>query len=123
MAEIHGPFETTPIGGMLIAIFHSMPVAKTLIEEINAFLARNPAHKGSVTALLKAVNRIDTEFTGETRLSLLREARTAFLQQIKTLEATEQTLHALETLHTNQKNLVDALKKIVVTKPEGATLH
>jgi hypothetical protein len=111
------------LGGMLIAIFHSMPVAKTLIEEINAFLSRNPAHKGSVTALLKAVNRIDTEFTGETRLTLLREARTAFLQQIKTLEATEQTLTALETLHTNQKNLVDALKKIVVTKPEGAKLH
>lgn len=100
-----------------------MPVAKTLIAEINAFLSRNPAHKKSVTALLNAVDRIDTEFTGETRLSLLREARTAFLQQTKTLEAKGQTLHALETLHNNQKNLVDALKKIVVTKPEGTTLH
>ncbi|MFB0976446.1 MAG: hypothetical protein QMC73_02180 [Myxococcota bacterium] len=108
---------------MAIAVFHSMPVAKILIAEINAFLSRNPTHKVSVTALLKAVNRIDTEFTGETRLSLLREARTAFLQQIKTLEATEQTLHALETLHSNQRNLVDRLKKIVVTKPEGTTLH
>jgi hypothetical protein len=111
------------LGGMAIAIFHSMPVAKILIAEINAFLSRNPTHKVSVTALLIAVNRIDTEFTGETRLSLLREARTAFLQQIKTLEATEQTLHALETLHSNQRNLVDRLKKIVVTKPEGTTLH
>lgn len=108
---------------MLIAICNRMPVAKKLIGEIEDFLSRNPAHEESVNALLKAVNRIDTEFTGEVRLSLLREARTTFLQQVKTLEATEQTLEALETLHANQKNLVEALKKIVVTRPEGATLH
>ena len=108
---------------MLIAFHYRMPVAKKLIEEIEAFLSRNPAHEASVNALLKAVNRIDTEFTGETRLQLLREARTTFLQQIKTLEATEQTLEALQALQANQKNLVEALKKIVVTRPEDATLH
>lgn len=108
---------------MLIAFQHPMPIAKKLIAEIEAFLLRNPVHEESVNALIKAVNRIDTEFAGETRLQLLREARTTFLQQIKTLETTEQTLDALRTLHANQKNLVEALKKIVVTRPEGATLH
>ena len=100
-----------------------MPIAKILVEEIEAFAARKPAHEVSVAALLRAVRRIDTEFTGEVREALLREARTTFLQQIKTLEATEQTLEALHTLHANQQKLVTSLKQIVVKRPEGVTLH
>lgn len=103
-----------------------MSVAKTLIEEIEAFSVRNPHHQKSVDALLKAVRRIDTEFTGETRNMLLSEARHTFLQQIETLETAERTLEALKTLQTNQQNLVKTLKKLAIIRterPEGVTLH
>lgn len=108
---------------MRIAIVLPMSIAKKLIEEVEAFAARNPAHEASVAALLRAIRRIDTEFGGEVREALLIEARTTFLQQIKTLEATEQTIDALKTLEENQQKLVTALKQIVVKRPEGATLH
>jgi hypothetical protein len=100
-----------------------MPVAKKLINEIDAFAARNPGHQNSTDALRRAVERIDNEFTGETRLMLLTEARTTFTQQIQTLETAERTLESLKKLQVNQQRLVKALKKLVVTRPSGATLH
>lgn len=108
---------------MLIAIVLPMPIAKKLIEEVEAFADRNPAHEASVAALLRAIRRIDTEFGGEVREALLIEARMTFRQQIKTLEASEQTVDALKTLEKNQQKLVTALKQIVVKRPEGVTLH
>lgn len=108
---------------MLIAPSRRMPVAKKLFEEIDAFLERNPEHETSVNALKAAVRRIDTEFTGETRLALLQQARTTFLQQIQILEASERTLQALQRLQKNQQNLVETLKKIAVKRPDDATLH
>ena len=103
-----------------------MSVANKLIEEIEDFSERNPGHEGSVTALIKAVRRIDLVFDGETRELLLAEARKTFLQQIQTLETTERTLEALKTLQANQKKLISALKKLAVKtakRPEGVTLH
>ncbi len=114
------------MNGTVIAIEKSMTVAKNLLEEIEAFGRRNPGHEKSVESLVSAVNRIDQEFSGETRESLLDEARKTFLQQIRTLETCERTLDALEKLHDNQKALVDALKKLAAKthrRPEGATLH
>ncbi|MCH7866985.1 MAG: hypothetical protein IH881_04765 [Myxococcales bacterium] len=100
-----------------------MSVAKILIEEIEAFAVRNPGHQNSADVLLKAVRKIDTQFTGETRDMLLSEARHTFLQQIQTLETAERTLESLKTLQTNQKKLVEALKRLAMQRPEGATLH
>ena len=100
-----------------------MSVAKILIEEIEAFAVRNPGHQNSADVLLKAVRKIDTQFTGETRDMLLSEARHTFLQQIQTLGTAERTLESLKTLQTNQKKLVEALKRLAMQRPEGATLH
>jgi uncharacterized lipoprotein len=111
---------------MVIALYFEMSVAKILIEEIEAFAIRNPDHQNSVDALLKAIRRIDTEFTGETRNMLLSEARHTFLQQIQTLETVERTLGALKTLQANQQRLVKVLKKLAAkrpSRPEGVTLH
>ena len=69
------------------------------------------------------MRRIDNEFTGDTRDTLLREARTTFLQQIKTLETAERTLAVLKTLQDNQKKLVTALSKLSAQRPDGVTLH
>ncbi len=107
----------------MIAPYPSMSVANKLVEEIEAFARRNPGHEASVNALLRAVNRIDTEFTGETRELLLAEARKTFLQQIETLETTNRTLAALETLQSNQQELVTALKRLAIRRPDGVTLH
>lgn len=103
-----------------------MPVAKTLLDEIEDFGQRNPEHESSVEALVKAVKRIDREFSGETREMLLTEARKTFLQQIRTLENSDRTLEALEKLHSTQKSLISALKKLLIKtaeRPEGVTLH
>jgi hypothetical protein len=112
--------------GIVIAVHSHMPIAKKLVNEIEDFASRNPGHHKSVNALLKAVRRIDTRFSGETRNMLLVQARETFLRQINTLEKNERTLEALETLQANQKELVKALKKLkqyTVARPEGATLH
>jgi hypothetical protein len=108
---------------MVIAVAFLMPVAKKLIEEIEAFASRNPGHQNSVNSLLRAVRRIDTEFTGDTRNMLLGEARDTFLQQIRTLETAEKTLDALKILQANQQRLVAALKALTAQRPEGVTLH
>lgn len=108
---------------MVIAFCFSMPVANELIEEIEAFALRNPGHDGPVNALLKAVRRIDTEFSGESREMLLVEARKTFLQQVQTLETTERTLEALKALQANQKELVNVLKTLSSRRPDGTTLH
>lgn len=103
-----------------------MPIAKKLIDEIEDFASRNPGHYKSVNTLLKAVQRIDTQLSGEMRNMLLIQARKTFLQQISTLAETELTLEALETLQANQKELVKALKKLkqhTIARPEDATLH
>ncbi len=118
--------RSVPAVGMVIAIENDMPVAKKLLEEIDAFGQRNPGHEKSVKSLVEAVRRIDTEFSGETREMPLAEARKTFLQQIRTLETSERTLEALQKLHSNQKALVTALKKLAVRgeqRPEGVTLH
>ena len=107
----------------MIAIDLPMPVAKKLIEEIEAFAVRKPGHGKSVEALLRAVRKIDREFTGETRAALLGEARNTFLQQIKTLETADRTLAALQTLQANQKKLVKVLNKLAMHRPDGVTLH
>lgn len=112
-----------PGGGMLIAPWIEMPVAEKLIEEIEDFALRNPGHQGSVDALLGAVRRIEAEFAGETREALLSQARETFLQQIRILETAERTRETLATLQTNQKALVDALKKLTGRPPEDVTLH
>jgi len=100
-----------------------MPVAKKLIDEIDAFAARNPGNQNSTNALRKAVQRIDTEFSGETRNMLLCEARLTFTQQIKMLETTEGIMESLAKLQANQERLVEALKKLATHRPEGVTLH
>lgn len=100
-----------------------MPVAKQLLEEIEAFAARNPGHEKSIGALVKAVERIDNEFAGEIRTQLLEQARETFLRQIQTLENAEKTLAALEKLRDNQAELVEALKRLTVRRPAGMTLH
>ena len=100
-----------------------MPVAKKLIEEIEGFALRNPGHQESVGALLEAVRRIDTEFAGAIRATLLARARETFLQQIQILETAERTRETLESLQSNQKALVSALKKLASQRPEDATLH
>jgi len=100
-----------------------MTIAMKLLEEIQAFGERNPKHDKSVSALLRAVERIDREFEGETRERLLAEARTTFLRQIDTLENAERTVAALEKLKQNQLDLVEALKQIAYQRPSDATLH
>ena len=100
-----------------------MSIAAQLIEEILAFGERNPKHVESVSALLRAVERIDREFEGETRERLLSEARTTFLRQIDTLENAERTVAALEKLKQNQLDLVEALKRIAYQRPSDATVH
>lgn len=100
-----------------------MPVAEKLIEEIEGFAMRNPGHQRSVDALLEAVRRIDVEFAGEIRERLLGQARETFLQQIRILETAERTRETLATLQTNQKALVDALKKLAGQRAEDVTLH
>ncbi len=108
---------------MVIAPQSCMAVVKKLIEEIEDFAKQNPGHDASVGALLKAVHRIDVEFSGEIREQLLEQARSTFLRQVQTLENAEKTLEALEQLRQNQKELVEALKKLAVRRPEGVTLH
>lgn len=109
---------------MVIAAYLDMAAAKNLIEEVEAFALRKPGHRGSVDALLKTIRRIDAEFAGETRETLLSEARETFLRQIQILENTEQTLEALETLRANQQQLANALKKLTLRqRPEGVTIH
>ena len=100
-----------------------MPIAKKLIEEIEGFAQRKPAHENSVNALLEAVRRIDSQFTGETRELLLSQARKTFLQQIEILETAERTRETLVALESNQKALVKALKKLTGLRPADATLH
>jgi hypothetical protein len=121
-----GLFRIASDLGMLIAIHHDMPAATELLEEIEAFGRRNPGHEKSIGALVKAIERIDHEFSGKTREMLLAEARRTFLSQIRTLETRERTIEALEKLRENQKALVTALEKLAVlqrTRPEDATLH
>jgi hypothetical protein len=111
---------------MVIAAGYDMPVVKTLLREIEDFGRRNPGHEESLASLTKAINRIDSEFSGEARQMLLDQARQTFIQQIRTLETNERTLEALEKLHENQKKLVSALKKLAGKgsgRPEGVTLH
>jgi hypothetical protein len=118
------PFSISrPGDGMLIAPRFDMPVAEKLIEEIEGFALRNPGHQRSVDALLEAVRRIDVEFASEIRERLLSQARETFLQQIRILETAERTRETLATLQTNQKALVDALKKLAGRPPEDVTLH
>ncbi len=108
---------------MPLAILIIMSIAKQLLDEIEDFANRNPGHDESVGALAKAVRRIDTEFDGEVRTQLLEQARETFLRQIRTLENAEKTLEALEQLRENQQELVQALKRLTVQRPEGVTLH
>jgi hypothetical protein len=115
--------SSPPRSGMLIALFSEMPLAKQLTDEINEFARRKPGHESSVNALLAAVGRIDSQFSGETRELLLIQARETFLQQIRILETKERTRETLETLQTNQKALVDALKKLAGRPSEDVTLH
>jgi len=103
-----------------------MPLAKKLLEQIEAFGLRNPGHEQSVDSLLNAVRRIDGEFSGATREMLLAEAHKTFLRQIRTLEASERTAEALQRLQKNQLALVEALKELSATqtlRPKDATLH
>ncbi len=108
---------------MLIAQLMIMSIAKQLLDEIEAFADRNPGHDESVGALVRAVHRIDTEFKGEVRAQLLEQARETFQRQVRTLENTEKTLEALDKLRNNQQELVEALKRLTVRRPEGVTLH
>jgi hypothetical protein len=119
-------FGIAPHLGMVIAFSNDMSVAKDLLEEIETFGGRNPGHEKSVGALVKAVKRIESEFSGKTREMLLAEARKTFLAQVRTLETSGRTTAALEKLQANQKALVSALKKLAVLeekRPEGTTLH
>jgi hypothetical protein len=100
-----------------------MPIAKKLVADIKAFADRKPDHSKAVNALLDAVRRIDTQFTGELRDELLREARTTFLRQIETLENSERTREALEKIQQNQADLSKALKRLAYKRPDDVTLH
>jgi len=108
---------------MPIATAFEMPVAQRLIEEIEEFARRKPEHRESTNALLEAVRRIDAQFSEQTREMLLSRARETFLQQIRILETKERTRETLETLKTNQKALVNALKKLMGPPPKDVTLH
>jgi hypothetical protein len=100
-----------------------MPIAKQLIEEIEGFAQRNPGHPESVAALLAAVRRIDEEFAGIARATLLTRARETFLQQVQILEATARTRDTLQSLQANQKALVNALKELARQGAGDVTLH
>ena len=100
-----------------------MPIATQLLREIQAFGDRNPKNHKSVSALMRAVIRIDAEFSGETRDQLLGEARKTFLRQVETLENAQRTVVALEQLKQNQRELVEGLKRIASRRPVGTTLH
>jgi len=106
-----------------------------LIEEIREFARRKPDHAKSTARLLQAIERIDSEFEGEVREQLLAEARSTFRKQLETLETAAQTRASLMKLKENQRELVEALKRIAVEqraseetptprrRQGGATLH
>jgi hypothetical protein len=111
-----------------------MSTARKLIEEIREFERQNPAHADAVARLVEAIERIDSEFEGEVREQLLGEARSAFRKQIETLEAATRTRESLLKLKENQRQLVEALKRITLEqqageeapaprRPDGVTLH
>ena len=100
-----------------------MPIVKKLIEEIEGFAQRNPGHQESVADLLAAVRRIDSEFEGVARATLLTRARETFLQQIQLLETAARTRETLEALQTNQQALVNTLKKLARRRSGDVTLH
>lgn len=101
-----------------------MHVAQQLIQEIEDFAARNPNHKEASRSLIDAVRRIDRQFGGDTRETLLEQARDTFRKQIHALENAERTVATLERLRDNQRELVKALKRMSQQqRPQGATLH
>jgi hypothetical protein len=119
-------FGIVPGVGTVIANENTMHVAKNLLEEIESFGRRNPGHQKSVDSLTTAVKRIDNEFSGKARETLLTEARKTFLQQIRNLESNERTVDALEKLQSNQAALVATLNRLTVKQAqrcEGETIH
>ncbi len=108
---------------MRLAISDIMSNAKKLIEDIEAFRERNPGHQESTARLVRAVERIAAQFTGETKEELLRKARDTFLKQTRTLQSGKQTRAKLERLKRNQQELIEALGKLSPGRPDGVTLH
>jgi hypothetical protein len=100
-----------------------MSTAMKLIEEIREFARRKPDHSESTARLVRAIERIDSEFEGEVR------------EQLEALETAAQTRASLMKLKENQRELVEALKRIALEqqanedtptprrRADGATLH
>jgi dynactin complex subunit len=112
-----------------------MSTATKLIDEIREFARRKPDHSESTARLVRAIERIDSEFEGEVREQLLAEARSCFRKQLEALETAAQTRASLMKLKENQRELVETLKRIALEQRagedaptprrriDGATLH
>jgi hypothetical protein len=100
-----------------------METADELVARALAFGNDYPRHLDFVKRLVALVQKIDREFSGETRDSLLTNARSTFEHHLKIVKSTEETRRALEKLEHQHVRLTEALNELATVRPPGTTIH